>query len=556
MYLLVLLFAASIAVKGQQGDVYPTAEKVSLFADRTLYIVGEEVHFSSFILSDDKKMNKLSLILYAEIVSPDGISVAGNKFPIVNYTASGSLAIPKDILTGIYYLRAYTKYMRNVGPDAYCYVAMKIINPQRSDVMSNNNTKGFVKNDANTENTADAFVISTDKNEYAQRGVINVSVKATTSAEYERLCISVVPEASSPQNILQLPTADHTVTSLHFYPETRGISITGELKDNANGKVVPDVRVNLSIIGKGHDFMAMQTDSSGRYFFSLPTYTGLRDLFLSTVNSADYHPKILVDNDFCALPLHLPSPIFQLSSDERAVALSMAMNVHIGKLFNIDTIPCATVDERDRKPFYGKPAEILTIDNYVQLPSLEEYFNELPTAVKVRKRQGVKYFKVLGTQSEMAIFDPLILLDWMAVDDQAKILAISPQNIARIEIVNQPYVKGDITYGGIISIISKRGDFAGIDLPASGIFINYRFLADSNMCNFSNPNSSNIPDSRNTLFWEPNLKLNAENNAHISFASADTPGRYAIVLKGITRAGDNFTCKKVFGVNQGNNVGQ
>ena len=37
--------------------------------------------------------------------------------------------------------------------------------------------------------------------------------------------------------------------------------------------------------------------------------------------------------------------------------------------------------------------------NYVQLPTLEEYFNELPTLAKVRKRQGEKYFKILGAQT-------------------------------------------------------------------------------------------------------------------------------------------------------------
>ena len=545
------VLAGTLSARGQQDQTYPAVEKVSLFTDRALYVAGEEVHFSAFLSQHDQKQPELSLILYAEIVSPDGRSLAGSKFPVVNDAANGGLAIPKDIITGVYYLRAYTKYMRNLGPEAYSYAAIKIVNPLRNDVMTGNDTTGFLKGQTDKGNATDAFMISVDKNEYAPRDIVNVSVKATGALENKGLCISVVPETSSSGNTLQLPAVDHPVTSLRFYPETRGVSITGELKDNTSGKAVPGARVNLSITGKGRDFMAMETDSTGRYFFSLPAYRGYRDLFLCAGNTTDFRPKILVDNDFCAVPVHLPSPGFKLTADERAVAYNMVINARLAKIFAGDTIPCANVDARADRAFYGKPSAILVIDKYVQLPTLEDYFFELPTFVKVRKRHGEKYLKVLGTQAEMTIFDPLMLVDWVAVADPAKILAVSPTNIERIELVYEPYVKGDIVYGGIISIISKRGDFAGIDLPASGIFINYLFLADSPVCTESKSNSPNLPDVRNTLYWDPNLVLNADSNAQFSFTTPDTPGRYAIVLKGINSNGGSFTRTEVFEVKQG-----
>ena len=37
---------------------------------------------------------------------------------------------------------------------------------------------------------------------------------------------------------------------------------------------------------------------------------------------------------------------------------------------------------------------------------------------------------------------------------------------------------GNITYGGIISFVSRKNNFAGIDLPKSGTFISYSFLED------------------------------------------------------------------------------
>jgi hypothetical protein len=551
-FALMMLLTGAFAANGRQIKSYPDVEKVTVFTDRSIYITGEKVQFSAFIRSAFQQEPPLSLILYVEIVTTDGKSIVREKFPVKNYFAEGSLSVPKDIITGIYYLRAYTKYMRNSGPEAYSYLALKIVNPLRNDIIQGSDTAGIAKAEANHADYADTFVISSDKNEYKPREVVHVSIIAQDirPGDIQGLCISVVPEASYSENMLQLPVRDSQVKSLRYYPENRGVSLTGELKENASGNTIAGARVNLSIIGKGREFMAMQTDSSGRYFFTLPAYTGRRDLFLSAVNSLDSHPEIIVDNDFCTEPVHLPSPIFKLSADEYAATYKMALNARLWEIFAPDTIPCKDQVEISDRAFYGKPSATLIIDKYIQLPTLEDYFFELPTFVKVRKRHGEKYLKVIGSQAEMTFFDPLIMVDWVAIDDPAKILAIQPQDVERIEFVYEPYVKGDVTYGGIVSIISKRGDFAGIDLPASGKFINYRFLAEESTCRKSEPAIANIPEVRNTLFWEPNLELNAIDGAGITFTTPDTPGRYLILLNGVTRDGYNVTYKKEFDVSQ------
>ncbi len=84
---------------------------------------------------------------------------------------------------------------------------------------------------------------------------------------------------------------------------------------------MPGTRVNLSVIGRGRDFMAVQTDTSGRFFFSLPDYTGFRDLFLCAKNTDTSDPKILIDNDYCTIPVHIPSKIFTLTPQEREASL-------------------------------------------------------------------------------------------------------------------------------------------------------------------------------------------------------------------------------------------
>ena len=145
----------------------------------------------------------------------------------------------------------------------------------------------------------------------------------------------------------------------------------------------------------------------------------------------------------------------------------------------------------------------------------------------------------------MGIFAPLVLIDFVAIDDMEKILKIPPQAISSIELVNEPYVKGDITYGGIVNILSKKNDFAGIDLPSSGVFINFSFLSPD-CIDTGQQEASGLPDARNTVYWNPTLKLDGRNTTEILIPTSDTPGRYSVLLRGISNSGETDTWYTTF----------
>jgi hypothetical protein len=226
----------------------------------------------------------------------------------------------------------------------------------------------------------------------------------------------------------------------------------------------------------------------------------------------------------------------------------MAQNVQINSYFKPAKPKDSLNATKDTIAFYGKPTTILYIDKYIMLPTLEEYFNELPSQVKVRKRKGESYFAVQGT-ANISMYDPLVLVDWVAVDEPAKILAAAPQNISRIEVVNEDYIKGGQIYGGIISFISKKGDFAGIDLPSAGIFVSYRFLSDNKCDESTIITAASQPDSRNTVLWKPLINITKGKPGKIVFTAPDTPGKYSVVMEGTTTNGEIFTVTSAFQVN-------
>ena len=524
--------------------------QMALFTDRNLYLTGEDIRFSVFPVSnyicDD---NKASRIIYVEIITPDGNKIVGGKYLLENGKSQGCITIPENTLTGDYYIRAYTKYMRNLGPSIYPSVGMKLINPAKNNVLTGNGYSGDESVDSLVPGNViqDIMAIIGDKNLYATRENVNLHIqtKRLTVFESTGWCLTVVPDGT----LDELKGAAFTGTlsgnlikdsaGFQFYPDTRGISISGKLVDKETGKSISDGVVTLSIIGD-KDFSAYKTGQGGQFYFSLPDYCGRRDIFLSSSGISDTTTGLLIDNDFCTNPVMMPSTVFMLTEKERQAGLTIAVNEQIKRNYqnNIKTVGDSV--SGIFKSFYGEPSETLILDKYVQLPTLEEYFNELPMVVKIRERKGRKYFKFLSVNSDIMLYDPLILVDWVVVSEIDKILAVSPQKISRIEIVNRPYVKGNLTYGGILSIISRQGDFAGINLPASGVFINYAFLSDECRDIRYGPVSESVPDCRNTLFWEPDLIMNSGDSQLISFFTSDTPGNYLIVLRGVGINGEIY----------------
>lgn len=544
--LLMMLLPAGLESYGRQTGSSVPGEGVVLFSDRNLYVVGEPVLFTAFLFNGREVTDTLkSRVLYCELITPGGTKIAGNKFLIEDPHVSGFISLPGDLITGTYFLRAYTRYMRNYGPYSYDYIALKVINPYRNEVQTTETGDGLTEIHSGLRNYHDAispFHISTDRPFYTRRDSINIilEVDPPFSDSLKGLSMAVIPEATVSEEVILLPENDQVITSGYYFTENTGLTITGRLTDNTTGRPLSYKRISLSVLGKGKDFMAMQTDTLGRFFFPLPDYTGYRDLFICAEKATGPEIKILADNDFCTEPVLLRSGKFELSSQERDVAYRMSVNIQLRAFFPPDTVLQASAEPVEDRPFYGKPDDILYIDNYIELPTLEEYLNGLPTLVRVRKSKGEKYFRLLGPQAGLNSFEPLVLIDMVAVDDPARILALSPSGILRIEVVNEIYVKGDETFGGIISIISRLGDFAGIDLPESGVFINYEFLSGQEHHIPSGPLQPNLPDTRNTLFWDPDLRLRDDGTARIKLTASDMTGRYRILLFGVSSEGERI----------------
>jgi len=124
-----------------------------------------------------------------------------------------------------------------------------------------------------------------------------------------------------------------------------------------------------------------------------------------------------------------------------------------------------------------------------------------------------------------------VLIDMISVNNIKEILNIPPDKIKSIEIINQPYVYGNFTYGGVISLISKEGKFADINLGSSSHFVDYRMF-NSSVSELEDQYEKRIPDRRSSLFWKPDFSMEPEEKNLFTFHTGDVAGEFIIVITG------------------------
>jgi hypothetical protein len=316
-------------------------------------------------------------------------------------------------------------------------------------------------------------------------------------------------------------------------PETRGITLTGTVRASGTGKPVPYAVVYVTSLDEKREFYCNYADSLGKFYIVLEEEQKEADLFISAAHSDSTDLEIFIDQDFCMEPLLLPS--FPISQEKAGVETitELCINAQIREQYITDTSEPEDTVVSERRFFYGEPSAIVRFSDFIKLPTLEEYITEVIPQITLRKSGTIREFHVVGSNPDLMFYDPLLLVDGVAVFDIESVLAISPRYVDRVELVTAPYIRGNVTFGGIINLITTEGNMGYMNLPASGLLIQYgMFSASQDAPSQEGPGDPRLPDVRNTLSWMPLIGPNSLREKDITIYTADLKGRYCILIRG------------------------
>jgi hypothetical protein len=516
-----------------------SAERVLLHTDRDLYLIGEQIQFKAYCLADDRAADAvMSQVIYLELHDARKQRLTGAKFALTAGESHGTITIPGDLPSGVYYLRAYTRYMRNGGPGAFCYLPLRIVNPEAGLPLSPSETAIAPETEVSIP-----LRVNTDRTAYAPGDRITMQVSRPESAAFAtaHLSLAVILKGSRKQFHQALSPAwrPDAPEALTWLPEIRGLAISGQVRDKATGMALPGVQCWASVLGDQPQVHGIKSDAEGYFFFTLPHLAGKRTVAVTVEPIAGLETELLIQQDYSPEYADLPQLPLLLDSSDYVLLEALFLHTQVAARFPgppADTLP------RTALAYNLEVASVVRqINDFVEIPNLEEVFEEIVPGVRVRHEKAGSSLSVYDERSQIYYDDPLILLDYLPIYDVDALLGISPERIARIEVFPRRYVFGDLLLGGMVRIHTSRADLGGMLPPSQTVFLRYEGLSPvvsfpAGKYETGLPVTSSWPDLRTTLCWRPDLRLSADGLTVACFA-ADAAAEYEVVVQGLTENG-------------------
>jgi hypothetical protein len=549
IYNLILITGLAIGLKSlhaQTGNNIFDNEKIYLITDRDFYCVDEKILFKAFDLELSKPAcEDWSHILYIDLLTPDGRLLVSEKFMLENNKTAGALQIPANVLSGNYYLRANTKWMRNQSPYSFFYKKIKIINPYSIELLSCKTvpdssmliTKQFKKDERFLK-----LSISSDSIPVNSNFQLKIYSSDTDSFRND-LSVSFIRKGCNRSDELILFNPVDKKSEIKYIPETRGVTISGRIVSRRDSLPVPFAMVWITLLEKNPVSYEVMADSTGNFNFNLGENSGRHELFIQAfVSKETVSPIILVDNDFAYTTLNLPFETFDIDNNEKDLAEDVIINSQLNHIYkNKESADSSSFAFNHY--FYGNPDEIIYLEKYIEMPLIEDYIRELLPNVHIKRETSKTIFKISGQQTEMDIFDPLVMIDLIKIENANLILDLSPKVIDHIEVIYKPYVYGENTYGGILHFISKKGDISKLKFPEESMFLDYKLISPA-AGNNQNSLSPHVPVVGNCLYWNPSFRIQKGQDNIINLNTGSEPGNYEIVIEGLDLNFQPFILRK------------
>ena len=327
----------------------------------------------------------------------------------------------------------------------------------------------------------------------------------------------------------------------NYPPELNGYVLRGRVSQ-ASGAPASGVPAYLSLPGRTFQFANSLSQPSGDVQFELADFYGLRKLVFQTnaVRDSTYRLELL--SPFTAAGSGAAPGLPPLAARWANTLNERHLQVQAQREFARQP-PRYQAVPGDTLTFFGQPSEQFRLDDYTRFPSLEDVMREYVPAVLVRKRKDGFHFVVIDRPRHINLNDnPLTLLDGLPIFNLNQLMAFDPLKIKKLEVVASRYFLGQQPFDGVVSYTTYKGDLGGYPLNPHALIEEYEGLQVPR--EFYTPRydteaqqRSRLPDLRNLLYWNPDIRLAAGQPQTLDFFTSDQAGRYLVVAQGLTPEG-------------------
>ncbi len=538
-------------------------EQIYMHSDKPYYYPGETVWFKGYVnYATPAWRDSLSRTVYVELVDREKKTVLKSKIlEIANGVFHNEFRLSDTLAAKIYYLRAYTNFNRNFGDENLYIKPLPVLN-----ITEKVNYSTRVKNEDSDENF---ITLSTDKKSYKPREKITLSVKLMNDDNEPvsgNLSVTVVDS-------MQVAPIAISGTILENYPlkevqddrTNKDLTLQIEYGINFSGRFLNEseqpesAMLNILQMNPSYFLMA-QSDDEG--FFSVKGLSFYDTAIFSVQSSRG-------KNAYGRGEWVKPSPpsinfkelednIDILKTDLAQRILSEYEAPKGTRVLQEVVIKSAKIQEEYKAEYrvqrsYGKPDHVIKKNdlnlNYGNLLlALPGKIPGLIVRQSYNEGQEMRWVVYVERGKNSSINNPKEVIvtvnDVLMSGTPENILSnIDPAIVETIEVKNAINVLyGSFGGSGIISIYTKK-DYQKNErvkpitmMKVQGYSRALKFSAPD----YSDPQTDKVQaDYRSTIYWNPEVTTDTKTGlAKVSFFAADLPGRYSIVVEGVTQKGE------------------
>jgi hypothetical protein len=334
-------------------------------------------------------------------------------------------------------------------------------------------------------------------------------------------------------------------------PELRGEIISGKITAKNGTDRIENIAIAFSLPGKSFAFKAVKTDAQGNFIFIVDKATYNTNISVQVIdeNASNYTISLnsLPEIDYSKLSFAPEANLSYITKESllnRSISSQIENAYYHKKTDNITKVP-------SYDPFYYPLAKEYVLDDYTRFKTLKETMTEVVVEIYHKQKEDKIYLHVNDPSVFPQLPEPaLVLIDGLYLENQNELMTYNMKNVYKIELIVGRYYVGSKSFNGLISFTTFDRDFKSTQSSSSIIrtsVLRPQLKKIYNKIDYSNlADNARIPDYRNQLFWNPEVKLNNESNN--SFFTSDLTGTFELRLEGFAKNGTAISLKETIEV--------
>ena len=595
-------FVASVSAETATGQNYAAGvaygEMAYLHLDRDAYFLGDSIRFAATVVNTSGNADGVkSRVLYVDLLAPEGYAVATKKYRIKDGRCGGSVALPPSILSGLYEIRAYTRFMAASDVENYFTRVVPVydrtddggrtvvtIYDRKRKVRDSLAAKtGPLKQRTDKNATVGSLCVDYDKARLKPFGLVRLRLKGepgcrvSVSVTDAVGCISgaaradmadfmaAVKSRAVKQTEKGAPDPETEITAAGTVTSTKFKFLKGPQRQPQSG-----VRLAYTMNGKnGAAYGSTVTDSLGRFHIRLGDTPGGTLTLRYDKSLYDKTLRIAVDKWFAPRPRAYTAEEQSLTRAGRAdvAVVKPLRSSHIGL-----THSCIHTTVADEAEWAAAFTDYDFYKNQRQRGSFitclkDHWAYPIVYPTRIVSVKAGQYPGDGGIPKAKWIFDNYEF----DINDYDTIIIRTDSAVCEAYAFNETsqYAKPIYTYPGtgqsshnpiyirhfsgyskpaIVIFLIEKSDSAKLSTPPLGALDHLSTRVDgfSPAGHYINPNYScghPATDSRSLLYWNPDITLDANGETTVEFYNNSSCKQLVISAEGITEDGQAVVYK-------------